>query len=75
MLVIRRRAGDSFLIGDNTEIEILEMGATQVKIGIRAPKEVPVVRKEVSLTRHANRAASRDFDADAIGELLRKRQP
>ncbi|MGI8988804.1 MAG: carbon storage regulator [Bryobacteraceae bacterium] len=75
MLVIRRRAGDSFLIGDNIEIEILEMGATQVKIGIRAPKEVPVVRKEVSLTRHANRAASRDFDADAIGELLRKRQP
>ncbi len=72
MLVIRRRAGDSFLIGDSIEVEVLEVGATQVKLGITAPKEVPVVRKEVSLTWHANRAASRDFDANAIGALLRK---
>lgn len=72
MLVIRRRAGDSFLIGDSIEIEVLEVGATQVKLGIRAPKEVPVVRKEVSLTWQANRAASQEFDANAIGALLRK---
>lgn len=74
MLVIRRRAGDSILIGDNIEIEILEVGATQVKVGITAPKEIPVVRKEVSLTWQANRAASQDFDANAIGELLRQWQ-
>ena len=72
MLVIRRRAGDCFLIGDSIEIEVLEVGATQVKLGIRAPKEVPVVRKEVSLTWQANRAASQDFDANTIGALLRK---
>ncbi len=74
MLVIRRRTGDSILIGDNIEIEILEVGATQVKVGITAPKEIPVVRKEVSLTWQANRAASQDFDANAIGELLRQWQ-
>ncbi len=74
MLVIRRRAGDSILIGDSIEIEILEVGATQIKLGITAPKEIPVVRKEVSLTWQANRAASQDFDANAIGELLREWQ-
>ena len=72
MLVIRRRAGDCFLIGDNIEIEVLEVGATQVKLGVRAPKEVPVIRKEVSLTWQANRAASQDFDTNAVAALLRE---
>ena len=72
MLVIRRRAGDCFLIGDNIEIEVLEVGATQVKLGVRAPKEVPVIRKEVSLTWQANRAASQDFDTNAVAALLRQ---
>ena len=50
------------------------MGATQVKLGIRAPKEVPVVRKEVSLTWQANRAASQNFDANALAAVLRQWQ-
>ena len=47
MLVIRRRAGESLFLGDDVEVEILEIGASQVKIGIRAPKSVTVLRKEV----------------------------
>lgn len=58
MLVIRRRAGESLLISDNIEIEILELGPVQVKIGIRAPREVPVLRKEVEITRQQNRSAA-----------------
>lgn len=65
MLVIRRRAGEGFRIGDTIEIEILEVGASQVKIGIRAPREISVLRNEVFLTGAQNRAA-----ATAAGALL-----
>jgi carbon storage regulator len=58
MLVIRRREGESFLVGDSIEIEVLEVGGHQVKLGIRAPREIPVVRKEVEITRRQNRAAA-----------------
>src|SRR6476646_9802243 len=54
MLVIRRRAGESFLIGEDIEIEVLEVGATQVKLGIAAPKQISILRREVFLTRQQN---------------------
>jgi carbon storage regulator len=46
MLVITRRQGESFFIGDEVEIILLETGP-QVRIGINAPKEVEVVRTEL----------------------------
>ena len=68
MLIVRRRAGESILINGNVEIEILEVGATQVKLGIVAPKEVPVLRKEVYVTHQQNEAASRGISGlDLIG--------
>lgn len=70
MLVIRRREGETLLIGDEVEIEILEVGATQVKLGIRAPKHVTVLRKEIRLTGEQNRAAAREASPDEIGRLL-----
>ena len=67
MLVIRRRAGESFRVGDEVEIEILELAAGQVKIGIRAPRSVRVLRSEVHQTQEQNKAA-----AGAVGLLLGK---
>ena len=58
MLVIRRKAGEAFRIGDAIEVEILEVGANQVKIGIRAPREIAVLRNEVFLTGSQNQAAA-----------------
>ena len=58
MLVIRRKQGEAFHIGDSIEIEILEVGTNQVKIGIRAPREIAVLRNEVFLTQCQNRAAA-----------------
>ena len=58
MLVIRRKAGEAFHIGDSIEIEILEVGTNQVKIGIRAPREIAVLRNEVFLTEYQNKAAA-----------------
>ncbi len=66
MLVLRRRPGESLMIGDDVEIEFLEVTSQGVKIGIRAPREITILRKELQLTRLQNRAASADVD---IGNL------
>jgi carbon storage regulator len=70
MLVIRRRAGESIVIAGDVEIEVLESSPTRVKLGIRAPKEVSVVRKEVGLTADENRAASRDIPLQHLAPLV-----
>lgn len=72
MLVIRRRAGESLFIGDGVEIRILEMGPSQVKIGIVAPKEVLVLRSEVRATQQANLAAAIQGSPDSVQDLLKK---
>ena len=50
MLVIRRGRGDSLLIGSEVEVRILDISAGQVKLGIEAPKRIPVLRKEILVT-------------------------
>lgn len=70
MLVIRRRAGEALLIGDDIEIEVLETGGSQVKLGIRAPKHVVVLRKEIQLTGEQNLAASKEKSGVAVDSLL-----
>ena len=70
MLVIRRRSGESVLIGGDIELEILDISPSQVKLGISAPPEVTVVRKEVYLTTQQNRTASRVVPEAAVARLL-----
>jgi carbon storage regulator len=70
MLVIRRRAGESFWIGEGVEIEILQIGASQVKVGIRAPKDVTVLRKEVKLIQEANMESAQQPSAQSLQEIL-----
>ena len=72
MLVVRRRAGESLTIGGNVEIQILEVGSTQVKLGIVAPKEIPILRTEVHVTRQQNEAASREVSTLALANLRSK---
>ena len=69
MLVIRRRAGESILIGEDIEIQVAEIGAGRVKLGIAAPAEVAVLRKEVKLTRDQNLAAARGVSLRPLAEL------
>ena len=71
MLVMRRRAGESFLIGGDIEIEILDIGPTRVKLGIVAPPQLAVTRKEVALTRSENVTASRNAAPEVISWLSR----
>ena len=69
MLVIRRRPGETLVIGDNVEIEILDASPSQVKLGIRAPRSVAVLRKEIHLTRQQNLASARGFSPAAVNHL------
>jgi carbon storage regulator len=71
MLVIRRRPGETLVIAENIEIEILESSPSQVKLGIRAPKSVPVVRKEIQVTREQNQAAAQMLPDAAIERLAK----
>lgn len=47
MLALTRKANESIIIGNDIEITVLEIRGEQIKIGISAPKNVPVYRKEV----------------------------
>ena len=47
MLVLTRKKGESLIIGDNTELYIMEVTGDSVKIGIEAPKSVKILRSEL----------------------------
>ena len=49
MLALTRKKGESLVVNNNIEITVLEIRGDQVKIGIAAPREVPIYRKEVYL--------------------------
>lgn len=49
MLALSRKKQEAIIINNNIEITILDVKGDQVKIGISAPKEIPVYRKEVYL--------------------------
>ena len=70
MLLIRRRAGESILIGKEIEIQIVDLSPSRVKIGIIAPREVVVLRKEVKLSSEQNIAASASLNPAVVERLL-----
>ena len=59
MLILARKIGESIKIGDNISIEIISVAGNTVKIGIEAPKEVGILRKELyDLVKNENIGAS-----------------
>lgn len=72
MLALSRKKGEALMINNDIEITILEIKGEQVKIGIAAPKEVPVYRKEVYIQiQEANKEAANTDGVAALAGLLK----
>ncbi|MFZ4516216.1 MAG: carbon storage regulator CsrA [Acidimicrobiia bacterium] len=78
MLVLTRRANQSIMIGHDIVVTILEVRGDQVRIGIRAPREVDVHREEVfAALQQANRSAASPSKAalETLGAIRPKAKP
>ena len=72
MLALARKVNESIIINDNVEVTILEIKGDQIKIGIDAPKSVPVYRKEIySQIQNSNVEAAKTDGPAALSELLK----
>lgn len=71
MLALSRKKNEALIINNNIEITILDIKGDQVKIGIAAPKEVPVYRKEVYIQiQEANKESMLGNGIDVLKDLL-----
>lgn len=72
MLALTRKANESIMIGSDIEVTILEIRGEQIKLGISAPKSVPVYRKEVYVQiQDANKeAADQQNPVNALKKLF-----
>ena len=72
MLVLTRKSNQSIMIGDEIEVTVLSVMGEKVRIGIQAPRDIPVFRKEVYLEIQQERVAAGEKSRDEVDEALRK---
>jgi carbon storage regulator len=72
MLALARKINQSIMIGSDIEITLLEIKGDQVKIGINAPKSVPIYRKEIYMQiQDENKKASEgEVDVEVLNKLF-----
>lgn len=71
MLALTRKVGDSIMINNNIEVTVLEVRGDQIKLGISAPKEISIYRKEVYDEIQKENQASVDVSGlEALKNLL-----
>ena len=59
MLIVTRRAGEKIMLGDDIVVEVMEVTGSTVRIGIQAPRSIPVYREEIwDAVRAENQAAA-----------------
>jgi carbon storage regulator len=76
MLVLTRKKGQSLMIGHDIEISIIDIQGDQVRIGINAPKNITIHRKEIyEEIRKENLSAivSKNTDIQALNEKFKKK--
>lgn len=68
MLIITRKAGEKIMLGDDVVIHVMEIVGSSVRVGIEAPRSIPVYREEIwHAVRAENQAAARSADAALAG--------
>ena len=70
MLVLTRKSNQSIMIGDEIEVSVLAIMGEKVRIGIEAPRSIPVFRKEVYL--EIQQDQPREDDRKAVDDALNK---
>ena len=73
MLVLTRKSNQSIMIGDDIEVSVLAIMGEKVRIGIEAPRSVPVFRKEVYLEIQQDTSKPEE-DRKAVDEAFQKLQ-
>jgi len=68
MLVLTRKTGQSIMIGDDIEVSVLAVSKDKIRVGITAPKSVPVFRKEVWLSIKDGGGESEEPRGDSEGQ-------
>ncbi|MDP9346922.1 MAG: carbon storage regulator CsrA [Actinomycetota bacterium] len=73
MLVLTRKSNQSIMIGDDIEVSVLSVMGEKVRIGIQAPRDIPVFRKEVYLEiqQERGRDLARSAVRDEVDQALR----
>ncbi len=74
MLVMSRRQGETILIGDEIEIVIAHVGRSRVKVGIRAPRHMQVIAREMKLVSEENLRAA-GASAAGLSHLIGRLHP
>lgn len=71
MLALSRKKGEALFINNNIEVTVLEVKGDQVKLGIKAPKEIPIYRSEVyEQIQAANKEALTEQTPDNLNKLF-----
>lgn len=70
MLVLTRKANQSIMIGDSIEVSVLSVMGEKVRLGIQAPRDVPVFRKEVFVEIQQQNVEAAESTKDALDEPL-----
>jgi carbon storage regulator len=71
MLVLTRKSNQSIMIGDDIEVSVLSIMGEKVRIGIQAPREIPVFRREVYLEIQQGQGAGTSPQAEVDDALKR----
>jgi carbon storage regulator len=72
VLVLTRKPNQSIMIGDHVEVSVLAIMGEKVRLGIEAPRSVPVFRKEVYVEMERDRAGGSDGEREQVDEALER---
>jgi carbon storage regulator len=70
VLVLTRKSNQSIMIGDDIEVSVLAIMGEKVRIGIEAPRSVPVFRKEVYVEIQQDRGGAEEEDSEEVDKAL-----
>jgi carbon storage regulator len=66
MLIITRRPGEKIMVGEDVVVEVIEVSGSSVRIGIAAPKSIPVYREEIWAAVQAENKAAAASEPDQL---------